>query len=103
MTTATVEKRITLATIKSFINKNRDDLLIKVGSRFDGMTDCVEQVEDNFSKAQVTEFMSQHTLGIQGAWFVGNSRDHFSAFETDDLKGFEVYNACGSFILATAK
>jgi len=35
-------KKITRATLKSFIKKNKCQLYVKVVSSFDGMTDCVQ-------------------------------------------------------------
>jgi hypothetical protein len=42
-------------------------------------------------------------MGIKGAWFVGQSRDYFDAFENDNFIGYKVYNSCGSFYLAINK
>jgi hypothetical protein len=93
-------KRITLATIKSFIKKNRDTLQIMTESSFDGMTDMVEyQRERSFKPIVQTESNVGNTLGIEGAWFVKGSRDHFTVYESNGFKGFHVYNCCGSFTL----
>lgn len=93
------KKKITLATVKSFIRKNSDKLFAKTCSKFDGMTDCVQQVEgDTF-----TPISAEKALGIKGVYIVGNSRDHFSAFENDSFIGFEIYNCCGRGILAISK
>lgn len=103
MNTAT-QKRITLATVKSFIKKNRENLYINVKSRFDGMTDCVESLNDGFQKAatDTDKHTQEHSLGIKGAWFVGSSRDYFQPYDNigGDMTGIEVSNSCGSFILA---
>ena len=100
MSTAT-QKRITLATIKSFIRKNRDRLLISTRSRFDGMTDGCEPCRNKeFRAANLTENHPSNTLGIAGAWFVGGSRNSFQAYSDDTYTGYEVYNSCGTFILA---
>jgi hypothetical protein len=101
-------KKITLATIKSFINKNRDNLYIKVRSSFDGMTDCVEVIKDaHFSKIENTERSVEHTMGINGAWFVSQSRDYFGKFDyagSDGVfEGYEISNCCGTFQLAIKK
>jgi hypothetical protein len=95
--------KITKATVKSFIKKNRANLLISCKSQFDGMSDMVKSIKDqSFSKA-LDDGMVNHTLGIAGAWFVGNSRDWFVHYETDTLIGIDVYNSCGSFTLAINK
>lgn len=97
-------KKITLATVKSFIRNNQDNLYIKVKSNFDGMQDMVCEVKSNFTKVNTSEWAEKcksNTLGIVGAWFVGQSRDYFSNYEGEEYRGIEVHNCCGSFILAT--
>jgi hypothetical protein len=96
-------KKITIATVKSFVRKNIDGLFINVKSKFDGMTDCVESRHDGFGKAAKTEDHKDHTLGVSGAWFVGGSRDYFTAFENEDYTGIQVSNSCGRFVLAIKK
>jgi hypothetical protein len=101
-----MDKKITLATVKRFIKANRANLLISCRSSFDGMTDCVQSTGDNsFSAARVPEGNRNHEnkLGIEGAWFVFDSRDRFHHFETEELVGIDVYNCCGDFILAVRK
>ena len=93
------KKKITLATVKSFIRKNSDRLFAKTCSRFDGMTDCVQRVEGDI----FTPISAENALGIRGVYIVGNSRDHFSSFENESFIGFEIYNCCGSGILAISK
>ena len=97
----TETKKITRATIKSFIRKN--DIYINVTSSFDGMTDCCQPVNGGFTKAQKTDEYVENTLGVRGAWFVGQSRDYFEAFEDDTYKGYKVYNSCGRFYLGIEK
>lgn len=100
MTTATA-KRITLATIKAFICKAGKSLLISTRSRFDGMEDGVRDCGDgSFTLAMISDHPCRNDLGIQGAWFVMGSRDHFQFYSKDGLAGFEVTNSCGKFILA---
>jgi len=85
----------TIATVKSFIKKNKDQLYIKVSSNFDGMVDCVIPAKSEFTKVDQINMEEKYTLGIKGAWFVGNSRDYITPIEN----GYEIYNSCGSFIL----
>jgi hypothetical protein len=104
-TTATAPaKKITLATVKSFVRKNRPALLIKVRAKFDGMVDGLEwDRAADFSPALDTDRHAEHTLGIQGAWFVLGGGDRFQPFESDTLVGYEIANCCGYFTLAVAK
>jgi len=94
--------KITLATVKKFIRESGDNLLIDVRSSFDGMTDCIQLCGGKFVKATREEIRA-NTLGIKGAWFVGHSDDYFQPYEKENLKGIEVSNCCGSFILAVKK
>ena len=97
-------KKLTRATIKSFIRKAGKDLLISTRSRFDGMTDCVQSTDSKeFSPALLAERYCDNNMGIQGAWFVLGSRDWFTAYDNGEVTGFEVSNCCGSFILAVKK
>jgi len=96
-------RKITLATVKSFIRKNRTNLLINVKSEFDGMIDGKQIRNDGFIKATETDKHFERTLGISRAWFVGDSIDYFTAFENETLTGIEVSNCCGHFILAIEK
>ena len=94
-------KKITMATLKSFIRKNAGKLFVKNLSHFDSMTDCVEQCHDRqFREAQATDEHGDHSLGIRGVWCVRGSRDWFTAYNEKGFRGIEVYNCCGSFIIA---
>lgn len=103
-------KRITLATIKYFIKKNIDKMFIQELSRFDGSNDGISH-KKNPEFVQAKKDVTNHkntqnrdiTLGIEGAWFVGESRDYFSAFENEQFTGYKISNSCGSFILAIKK
>jgi hypothetical protein len=93
------KNKITLATVKSFIRKN-PNMYIKVGSEFDGMTDCVRSVEDSFTPVQRADDLNDRNLGIVGAWFVGGSRDSIYPYRDNHFDGVRVYNCCGEFYLA---
>jgi hypothetical protein len=96
-------KKITLATVKSFIRKN-PNLYINCKSSFDGMVDCVMPNDNQgFEPIKPSDRNSSNTLGIEGAWFVLGGGDRFYPHEDDNFEGIEVYNCCGSFILATRK
>lgn len=96
-------KKVTIATIKSFVKRERaiDNLYISCKSSFDGMVDCVMPSNDQgMHKVKASTLQEKYTLGIAGAWFVGQSRDYFTPFADDDFIGYEVSNCCGSFIIA---
>jgi hypothetical protein len=96
-------KKITKATIKSFIKKNFNDLYISTKSRFNGMIDCVDSCADqSFRKVEkdVRERFHDTSLGIKDAYFVGSSRDYFKPYGLEGFKGYEIYNCVGCFILA---
>lgn len=95
--------KITLATVKAFVRKNKGSIYINNRSSFDGMIDGMAYSNNGFVKAQKTERNLDKTLGIDGAWFVGSSRDYLTKYQTEALEGIEVSNACGNFILAINK
>ncbi len=96
------EKKVTMATIKAFIRRNSDNMLIKNDSDFDGMVDCVMPCSGKWREAAPTDRLQKNTLGVAGAWFVGRSNDFFSRYSSDGFTGYSVSNCCGSFVLATA-
>lgn len=97
-------KKITLATLKSFVKKNADNLYVKVQSEFSGYSDCVESINDDFKKATFSENVNvKHNLGIKGAWLVGSSRDYMATYDDGKFIGIDVWNCCGSFVIAVPK
>jgi hypothetical protein len=102
-----MDKKITLATLKSFIHRElkNDNLYIKKESDFNGMADCVMPVENSdFIKVKYPiDENDKYSLGIKGLWLVGQSRDSFRDWSNDEFMGFEVFNCCGSCIVAMKK
>lgn len=96
--------KITKATFKKFIRDNNETLHINCKSSFSGMDDCVMQLDGGFRKAQPTDNHKEYTLGVDsGLWLVGGGRDYFAAYEDDKFTGIEVYNSCGTSIIAIPK
>lgn len=94
-------KKPTLATVKSFIRKNSDRLLICSRAAFDGMSDStVYDRNPGFRKVEFNPEGFENTLGVPGAWFVFGSRDLITPYQRNGLVGFEIYNCCGVFVLA---
>jgi hypothetical protein len=94
-------KKITVATFKAFVRKNRDKLLIKCMSSFDAMTDGTEYNHGAaYEPVKATDCDAGHTLGISGVWIVGRSRDYVNAITEPGLVGYEVHNCCGNFAVA---
>lgn len=89
-------KKITMATLKSFIRKN--DVLTKTTSSFDGMVDGVRSVEDSFRTVSKID-----AIGHNGVYCVGDSREYMEYFENAKYYGIKVSNSCGSGLLVTAK
>lgn len=98
-------KKITKATFKSFINKNRENLFLNVTSSFDGMQDCCESRHGGFMPAKKCnlEHAKENTLDVAGLWIVGGGRDYFKAFENEQFSGIEYSNSCGRGIVAIKK
>lgn len=93
--------KATKSTLKSFIRKNTGNIYINIKSSFDGMIDGCAYYNDGFTKAVETKDFNENTLGINGVWLVGGSRNHFEAYNDGIYSGYRAFNCCGSFILAT--
>lgn len=97
-------KKITMATMKSFIRKNTGKgLFLNVKSSFDGMQDCCESRNYGFLRAMREENHISNTLGMHGMWLVGGSRDYFNKYEDSRFIGIEYSNSCGRGIVAIEK
>lgn len=98
----TTNKKITMATVKSFVKKNINELHVKCCSRFDGMTDCVEKNTDAAYKKVDPEKLdfNKPSFGFDGFWTVGCSRDYIKQITENNFTGFEVSNSCGRSIIA---
>jgi hypothetical protein len=96
-------RKITIAGLKSFIRKNRDDLYVKTLSDFDGMTDCVQPVEMDFVKVNPNciDFADNTTLGMPCVWLVCAGRNY--CYMWDDESGISVHNSCGSWEIKKGK
>ena len=93
--------KITKATFKSFLKKNKGNLYIKETSRFDGMVDCVMQTGDgSYSPMVARENSHENECGYAGVWLVGGGRDYFEAVSEGPYSGIRVFNCCGSFTVA---
>lgn len=103
MTTTAAGKKITRTTIKMFIARQMaaNNLYTKQISHFDGMVDCVMPCEGaSWVAASTTDRNVENTLGVSGIWLVGGSRDYFTEYADDNFIGYEIYNCCGSSLVA---
>ena len=96
--------KTTLATLKSFIRKNGNEMFINVKSSFDGMIDGFSSEESGFSSAQraKTETEIENNLGYSGIWIVSGGMDYIQTYNDNNMTGFEVSNCCGCFVVAVA-
>jgi hypothetical protein len=94
-----------MTTIKSFIKKNHGNLFINIKSSFNGMVDgCDYHSGSKFEPVEHTESHFNNKLGVSGAWFVrGRSGDLISAYDDGEYFGYDVYNCCGTFVIAIKK
>ena len=92
-----------MATLKAFAKRNAKQLYKKQTSRFDGMTDCNQSVKEEFTATELSDKTDYYATGIQGIYTVGSSDDHFDVYEDKDFYGIEIYNCCGTSILAVKK
>lgn len=89
-------KKITMATLKSFIRRS-ESLFVSVEYAFDGRVDCVTVSGD----CGIHPVSKENAIGTNGVWCVGSSRDYFEYCEEGEYFGIRVYNCCGSSKLLT--
>ena len=97
------KKRITLTTLKAFARSNKDRIYAKVESDFDGMTDSVTGVLDDFEKTEILEPSNYCRTGIRKIYTVYGNRNYCEFWEDENFAGINVYNCCGNSILAVKK
>ena len=91
-------KKITMATVKSFIAKSKNLYIEKI-SDFNGMSDMVEFYDNN----KLIETTQENALGRDGIWTVGRGNDFFKFMESETHYGIKIFNSCGSGIIWTKK
>jgi len=96
-------KKITLATLKAFARRNSDSLYHMTTRKFNGQTDCEDDIEMDFMETEITDNKRYYETGIQGIYTVGSSRDYFRIYEDNNYFGISVSNCCGKTILAVKK
>ncbi len=91
--------KATKATLKAFL-KNNKDVMFRRLSYFDGMYDGVVDSRDNGFERLEGPFnpADKNRLGFEGLWFT--SRDLITPYNKEGMRGCEIYNSCGSFIVA---
>jgi len=92
-------KKITRATIKSFIRRHIKDLHLRQKTTFDGQVDGCTDCDKKIKSVWTTDQYLDNTLGIAGAWFVGDGRDYFRQIARPGYIGYDISNCCGSFEL----
>ena len=95
------DKRITKATLKSFLKKYQDSIYINETSSFNGSVDMVTSIDNGFQKVEFNLDNHKNTLGYQGIWIVG--KDWYNAYDDGKYVGIEYNNCCGSAIVAILK
>jgi len=93
--------KVTKATFKSFLRKNEGKLHVNHKRSFDGMIDGCAELHDGFTPVVKDDTFIEKSFGIKGLWLVGGGRDYFNAYNDGKYEGIEVFNCCGSSIIAT--
>lgn len=103
-----IKNRPTLATLKSFLNKNAEIVLHKTKSHFNGMVDMVTDTDDVLTpltryEGSNPENMLKRNLGFNYVWCVGGGRDYITVINDEKYIGYNVYNSCGEFDVVIEK
>jgi hypothetical protein len=94
-------RKITKATFKSFIKKNRDKLHIKITGILNPIEDGMDFKKSEFEPAKSINKYLDYTLGIEGIYLVDFRRgNYFKPYKDDNFTGIEVSNCCTYFTVA---
>lgn len=94
-------KNITAITVRSFVKRNEGKVFIKKTAEFDGMTDCVEQVSDNWHKAEYC-LNIRRGIGLQGVYII-DGRTYYYAYEDSEFVGYRYSNCVERGIIAVKR
>lgn len=99
------KSKITIATLIAFAKRNEGKIYSKEESSYNGMTDGVEKTNGYWQPSKIKTKGEQqfYKTGIDGVYTVGGSRDYLTIYEDSQYYGIEVYNCCGTTILAVKK
>lgn len=95
--------KATIATLKSFLKKNDGKIYVYNSSSFDGMFDMVQDNPGATWRLSPHKYNpdDKNYLGHKHwIYCVGRGGDIVTPYCKDGFTGFEVYNCCGSFVVA---
>lgn len=92
-------KKITKSTLKAFINRAGEALMVREISDINPYTDCVEHLPDSgLRKPTRTNDNLDYTLGIGEVWVTKNTS--YRLRKEDNYIGIYWFNCCGSGVVA---
>lgn len=94
-------KNITAITVRSFVKRNEGKVFIKKTAEFDGMTDCVEQIMDNWHEAKYCLDI-RRGIGLQGVYII-DGRTYYYAYEDSEFVGYRYSNCVERGIIAVKR
>ena len=94
-------KNITAITVRSFVKRNEGKVFIKKTAEFDGMTDCVEQIMDNWHEAEYCLDI-RRGIGLKGVYII-DGRTYYFAYEDSEFVGYRYSNCVERGIIAVKR
>lgn len=94
-------KNITAITVRSFVKRNEGKIFIKKTAEFDGMTDCVEQIMDNWHEAEYCLDI-RRGIGLKGVYII-DGRTYYYAYEDSEFVGYRYSNCVERGIIAVKR
>lgn len=94
-------KNITAITVRSFVKRNEGKVFFKKTAEFDGMTDCIEQISDNWHEAEYCLDI-RRGIGLQGVYII-DGRTYYYAYEDSEFVGYCYSNCVERGIIAVKR
>ena len=94
-------KNITAITVRSFVKRNEGKVFFKKTAEFDGMTDCIEQIADNWHEAEYCLDI-RRGIGVRNAYII-DGRTYYYAYEDSEFVGYRYSNCVERGIIAVKR
>lgn len=94
-------KNITAITVRSFVKRNEGKVFFKKTAEFDGMTDCIKQIADNWHEAEYCLDI-RRGIGVRNAYII-DGRTYYRAYEDSEFVGYRYFNCVERGIIAVKR
>ena len=77
-------------------------IIISIIVTKNGIVETIDSfdISNKETSNNVIDFTKEDDFGIDRLWFVRRSRDYFEIYNEGGMKGYRIFNSCGSSVIA---